>query len=80
MNDKIFEVIADSFIGFDVPKREGRIILAKELYTLISNDVLDRVIEIILAEPENIQSSQSYRQGYARCSRDIEQRILNLSK
>jgi Lar family restriction alleviation protein len=36
----------------------------------LRESLLDEVIVILKAEPETIATSASYRQGYARCSRD----------
>ena len=42
--------------------------------------VVGECVEVVIAEPEIIDSSSSYRQGYARCSRDNEKALRSLKK
>ena len=37
--------------------------------------IVDEAVKVVIAEPEIIDSSTSYRQGYARCSRDNEKTL-----
>ena len=65
-------------VGFHKPtKREA--IKAWNARTL-RNTVLDSAIEIVLAEPETIQTSSSYRMGYARCARDKAELLEQLKQ
>lgn len=43
----------------------------------VEDNMLDRVIKILEAEPETISSSQSFRQGYVRCVRDKVKLLRN---
>ena len=42
--------------------------------------IVGACVEAVIAEPEIIDSSSSYRQGYARCSRDNEKALQNIIK
>ena len=53
---------------------------AGQLEKLAANKMLNEAIEIVLAEPETIQTSSSYRMGYARCARDKAALLENLRK
>ena len=42
--------------------------------------IVGACVEAVIAEPEIIDSSSSYRQGYARCSRDNEKALQSIIK